>query len=78
MLVVVVPSLVISSSCARDCVFMTRDMLRVMAQENLMCSSRPTNWLIFSAGRRSEILQSMGSTPSNHVMGARSDGDDIW
>ena len=30
--VVVVPSLVVSSSCARDCVFMTRDMLRVMAQ----------------------------------------------
>ena len=24
------------------CVFMTRDMLRTMAQENLMCSSRPT------------------------------------
>ena len=41
-LVVVVPSLVISSPCARDCVFMTRDMLRIMAQENLMCSSRPT------------------------------------
>ena len=33
-----------SSSCARDCVFMTRDMLRIMVQENLMCSSRPT-WL---------------------------------
>ena len=42
-IVVVVPSLVISSSCARDCVFMTRDMLRIMAQENLMCSSRPTD-----------------------------------
>ena len=41
-LVVVVPSLVISLSCARDCVFMTRDMLLIMAQENLMCSSRPT------------------------------------
>ena len=41
-LVVVVPSLVISSSCARDCVFMTREMLRMMAQENLMCSFRPT------------------------------------
>ena len=41
-LVVVVLSLVISSSCARDCVFMTRDMLRIMAQENIMCSSRPT------------------------------------
>ena len=33
-LVVVVPSLVISSSCARHCVFMTRDMLCIMAQEN--------------------------------------------
>ena len=43
-LVVVVPSLVISSSCARDCVFMTRDMLRVMAQEILTCPSRPTWW----------------------------------
>ena len=32
----------ISSSCARECVFMTRDMLRIMAQENLMCPSRPT------------------------------------
>ena len=42
MLVVVVLSLAISSSCARDCVFMTRDVLRTMAQENLMCSSRPT------------------------------------
>ena len=41
-LVVVVPSLVVSSSCARDCVFMTRDMLRIMAQENLTFSSRPT------------------------------------
>ena len=41
-LVVVVPSLVISSYCALDCVFMTRDMLRMVAQENLMCSSRPT------------------------------------
>ena len=41
-LVVVVHSLVISSSCARDCVFMTRDMLRIMAQENLICTSRPT------------------------------------
>ena len=40
--VVLVPSLVVSSSCARDCVFTTRDMLRIMAQENLMCSSRPT------------------------------------
>ena len=41
-LVVVVPSLVVSSSCARDCVFMTRDMLRIMAQENLICPSRRT------------------------------------
>ena len=41
-LVVVVPSFVISASCARDCVFMTRDMLRIMAQENVTCSSRPT------------------------------------
>ena len=41
-LVVVVLSLVISSSCARDCVFMTRDILRIVAQGNLMCSSRPT------------------------------------
>ena len=32
-LVVVVPSLVVSLSCARDSVFMTRDMLRIMAQE---------------------------------------------
>ena len=46
-LVVVVPSLVISSSCARDCVFMIRDMLRIMAQENLMCSSRPTIFFKF-------------------------------
>ena len=38
-LVVVVPSLVLSSSCARDCVFVTRDMLRIMAQENLVFSS---------------------------------------
>ena len=35
-LVVVVASLFISSSCARDCVFMTREMLRMMAQENLL------------------------------------------
>ena len=42
-LVVVVPSLVISSSCARDCVFITRDMLRTMVQEHLMCSPRPTS-----------------------------------
>ena len=48
MLVVVVLSFVISSSCARDCVFMTRDMLRIMAQENLMCSSRPTLFSVFS------------------------------
>ena len=41
-LVVVVPSLAISSSCARDCVFTTRDMLRILAQEILICSSRPT------------------------------------
>ena len=45
--VVIVPSLVISSSCARDCVFRTRDMLRMMAQENLMCSSRPTVFFHF-------------------------------
>ena len=42
MLVVVVPSLVVSSSCARYCVFMTRDMLCIMAQENLICPSHPT------------------------------------
>ena len=46
-LVVVVLSLVISSSCARDCVFMIRDMLRIMAQENLTCSSRPTIFFKF-------------------------------
>ena len=39
--------LFISSSCARDCVFMTRDMLRIMAQKNLICPSRPTVFLFF-------------------------------
>ena len=53
MLVVVVLSLVVHSSCARDCVLMTRDMLRIMAQENLMCSSRPTRWRLVAERRTS-------------------------
>ena len=60
MLVVVVPSLVISSSCARDCVFMTRDMLRIMAQENLMCSSRPTDLQridVYKPSRPTDLLK---------------------
>ena len=28
--------------CARDCVFMARDMLRMVVKENFMFSSRPT------------------------------------
>ena len=31
----------VSSSCARDCVFLTRDMACTTAQENLMCPSYP-------------------------------------
>ena len=44
--VVVVPSLAISSSCARDCVFTTRDMLCIVPQENLMCPCRHTDFVI--------------------------------
>ena len=35
------PCCCVSSSCARDCVFLTRDMACITAQENLMCPSHP-------------------------------------
>ena len=35
------PCCCVSSSCARDCVFLTRDMACTTAQENLMCPSHP-------------------------------------
>ena len=54
--VLVVPSLVISSSCARDCVFMTRDMLRIVAQVNLMCSPRPTWWRSLCLSMETRLL----------------------
>ena len=37
---------------------MTRDMLRIMAQENLMCSSRPTFVLFFL--KKKKVVQGRG------------------
>ena len=65
-LVVGVPSLVFSSSCAQDSVLMTRDMLRILAEEKLMCSSRPTGFFCF-AFLICSLLKTFSKSTTSHT-----------
>ena len=47
---------------------MTRDMLRIMAQENLMCSSRPTNRdHLLQLREKFEVFRDSYNTPEDQL-----------